>query len=190
MPDGFKALEQTAKELEELDQGRSFLRFAHEWQEYGEALRDVRRRFLRFKDEEWTGETCDKVNDRFDAARTWSDRMADLCEQMAQQAQKVVDAHNNARKQHVIVDSRKYSYDDLIELERRIWLHPVEAYAHFLYVYDKASKKSDEVIAEYRRAAELTRMRPEPGPIFVRIPRPQPYIPPPTPPPSNSWTPG
>ncbi|WAC92551.1 PPE domain-containing protein [Mycobacterium sp. Aquia_213] len=98
-PGAFKDVLETAHELEQLDQGKSFNDFANAWEKYQQALLDARSRFRPFL--QWHGEARAAVEENFNAQQNWLDQMAALCVQLAGQARQVVTAHGWARHEHV-----------------------------------------------------------------------------------------
>jgi hypothetical protein len=98
-PGSFKDVLETAHELEQLDQGKSFNDFASAWEKYQQALLEARNRFRPFL--QWHGTARAAVEENFNSQRNWLDQMAALCAELATQARQVVSAHGWARNEHV-----------------------------------------------------------------------------------------
>jgi hypothetical protein len=160
-------LTQTAWEIENGDQGIAFERFAQEWIAHQQQLRDAA--FGRFRPfQHWDGEAAYAVEALFDRHRSWLFQMADLCGNLATQARDVVTAHRRANNQHVLhSNGNTFKHKDLVWLHKayQTWYSDPIIRSHYMDLFAKLQRKSDEVVAEYRRAATLELVNPPMPPV-------------------------
>ncbi|MEZ0353965.1 hypothetical protein [Mycobacterium sp. pR1184] len=181
--DGLHNLEQAALELEQMDQGASFDRFAEQWAKYHDALLRARDRFRPFR--EWEGEAATAVGENFELQRTWLDTMARFSDQMSRQAQTIADEFRALRKQHVWgKDARygkrvKWDYKSLLELEAWARANMHSGYETFMTTYNEASKNSLALLTDFRGKSGLpvSQVNPTTPPSAKKIDPPKPWKP-------------
>lgn len=184
MIDGLHSVEQIAQQLELMDQGASFDRFAEQWEKYRGALLRARARFEPFR--EWEGDAATAVGENFQLQRTWLDNMARFCVQMVGQTQTIVDAFRDLRKQHVwgtdLRNSRRkqWLYTHLIELESWAKIEGGHStYGTFLKIYAELSQNSAALISDFRGKAGLPILpvTPSAPPTATKLKPPTPWKP-------------
>ncbi|MEE3067237.1 MAG: hypothetical protein VYA67_25440 [Actinomycetota bacterium] len=188
IPTEFREVEVTARQLEESDQGASLARFADAWEQYKSVLRDATKRFVPI--EGWSSDditgACQKVQANFNAYATWLNAMATLCQQLADQARAVVDAHKKARQDHVYAgnwraDGRiKYDHQTFVDLEKFILSPAGENFTRkypnwWPTFYTGVSKESLEAIAPYRASLKsVAPVNPDAPPPAQNVDKPKP----------------
>lgn len=188
IPTEFRDVEITARLLEEGDQGASLTRFGDAWERYKSVLRDATKRFVPI--EGWSSDditgACQKVQANFNQYASWLNSMAALCQQMADQARAVGDAHKKVRHDHVYAgnwkaDGRiKYEHQTFVDLENFI-LSPSGAIFMHKYpnwwptFYAGVSQESLEALAPYRASLKgVVPANPEPPPPAQNVDKPKP----------------
>lgn len=148
-------LKQRALEFETGDQGASFLRFAEAWETFEQSLLEARIRFRPFQ--QWQGDATAAVEQSFDLQRGWLDQMADLCRTMAKQARGVADTQRWAQNEHIWWNGKTTKYANLVDIDEQFKLmgHLPIFRVGLMRAYAELQAKSDEVMAEYPRRAEL-----------------------------------
>ncbi|KAA1251745.1 secretion protein EspB [Mycobacterium simiae] len=134
------------------DQGAAMLRFADEWEAYARTLLEARYRFRPFY--QWQGDASDLVEQNFDQQRGWLDQMAALCLTMAKQARGLASTQRWAQKEHIWYTDHTVSYSELVQIER-IYSQQALTRGLIMQVHAHMLAKSDEVLAEYRKRADL-----------------------------------
>ncbi|OBG61516.1 hypothetical protein A9X03_12020 [Mycobacterium sp. E1715] len=82
---------QAAEDIETGDQGTSFRAFAQEWKAFQQSFQEQTYRFRLFS--RWEGEATEQVERNFQQQKEWIYKMAKLCADLGQQADRVVDVH-------------------------------------------------------------------------------------------------
>jgi hypothetical protein len=188
IPPEFREVEVTARQLEESDQGASLRRFADAWEQYKSVLRDATKRFVPI--EGWSGDdttgAAKRVQANFNAYQTWLNTVALLCQQMADQARVIVDAHKKVRSDHVYAgnwraDGRiKFDHQTFVDLENFIVSPTGEVFTKrypswWPTFYTGVSKESADALAPYRASLKsVTPVNPEVPPTAERVDKPKP----------------
>jgi len=153
-PSPYYSVGQAALQLNYPDQGAAFDRFAEEWTAHQRTLLETTSRFRPFQ--HWDGEATAAVEAHFDLQRSWSYQMADLCGQLASQAQGVASAQRWAVKEHPTVAQIQELDDAWYRFQQGIWAPGWPEIKQQLQArYAQYQTKSEEVLAEYEKRAAL-----------------------------------
>ncbi|CQD03544.1 putative alanine and glycine rich protein [Mycobacterium lentiflavum] len=153
-------LRQAAKDIEAGDQGAAFRDFAQEWDAFQRTLQlNTMKRFRPFVS--WEGEARDAVESNFDKQRQWVISIVALCDQLAIQANLVVDAHKRAT-----LVTHEHAQDDEHPTTEEVALcdYWYEYYVRnkndymvrdCLLWYKNLQSQSEEALARYVKNAQL-----------------------------------
>ncbi|KKC04171.1 PPE domain-containing protein [Mycobacterium nebraskense] len=106
---------QAAEDIESGDQGTSFRAFAQEWKAFQQAFQEQAYRFRLFS--RWEGEATEQVERNFQQQKDWIYKMAKLCADLGQQADRVVDVHKKVtattgyNNQHALGGAHPTTYE-------------------------------------------------------------------------------
>ncbi|SPM41945.1 putative alanine and glycine rich protein [Mycobacterium numidiamassiliense] len=171
---------QAAQDIEAGDQGTAFRAFAKEWDTYQRTLqKDTMNRFRPFIS--WEGEARSAVEANFDQQRQWLISMVALCNELASQANMVVDAHKKAT-----LVTHEHAQDDEHPTTKEISLCD-DWYKYYLINkndsmvrdcilwYEYLQGQSEEALARYMRNAQLPLrpVNPQRVPVTTRIDAPK-----------------
>jgi hypothetical protein len=172
---------QAAQDIEAGDQGTAFRAFAKEWDTFQRTFQqDTMNRFRPFIS--WEGEARTAVEANFDQQRQWVISMVALCNELASQANMVVDAHKKAT-----LVTHEHAQDDEHPTTKEISLCD-DWYKYYLtnnndYMvrdcilwYQYLQGQSEEALARYVRNAQLPLrpVTPQRVPVTTRIDAPKP----------------
>jgi ESX secretion-associated protein EspB len=168
-----------AKQIEAGDQGIAFRAFAKEWDAFQRTFqKETINRFRPFTS--WEGEARTAVEANFDQQRRWVISMVGLCNELASQANAVVDAHKKAA-----LVTHKHAQDDEHPTTEEIALCD---YWYKYYVtnnynaddailwYQNLQAQSEEALSRYVRNAQLplSPLNPDRVPLAARFDAPNP----------------
>ncbi|KAA1252120.1 PPE domain-containing protein, partial [Mycobacterium simiae] len=171
-PPPYYPVRQAAADIASADQGAACNAFAQAWSAYQQPLLDSAEAFRPFVN--WEGTAATAVAANFEQFRQWVYQMANLCQQLAAQAQGVTSAHSWAVSQHPTVaqiakldnswnETEEYKtkvvptlptgpfVNQRSEAEREV--HMMEQ--SILKTYTQYQSQSESVLAEYAKKANL-----------------------------------
>lgn len=177
-PVEYADIKQRALDIEHGDQGASLNAFADAWESMQQNLQRAASRFRPFQ--YWEGAAADAVAATFDQHRTWLAQMAELCGTIAAQARTVTSTQRWAVQEHIVFNGTRMGYADLETLDRA-YEQGGSVRAVAMARYAALQAKSDDVIAQYMKKAELPLTPVDPP----RPPPAQPIDPAPSPVPND-----
>jgi len=164
---GFMTPTEAQRALDAGDDGASLRAAAAMWRGNSQTLAASAEQF-EVNSTNWEGEAADAAYARFNSYRDWLISLSGSWKDLADEADKMVDAHNTAKSDHRPIADR------YAQLEKEAMQNPIASpgFAAAMNQIAQVQKQSEELRNGYARAAQPRQIEPEdpPPPVLGGIP--------------------